>query len=182
MRKEIEVKAKVLDAEKLKSKINDLGIVLSEPIIQKDQTFVDNNYGDYDKFQPGKNILRIRENNGKYIFTLKQPQSNELDCLERETEIIDPEEFKESLILMGYMPAVRVNKVRQKAKYKDLEICIDEVEGLGLYIEVEKITEDENAEMVQEELFSFLESLGVHKENREVHGYDTLIYMKNNKV
>ena len=54
MRKEIEVKAKIIDLAELTKKLEALGISLSEPIIQNDETFVDENYGDYDKFQPGK--------------------------------------------------------------------------------------------------------------------------------
>lgn len=178
MRKEIEVKARVTNLEELEKKIEALGISLSEPIIQNDETFADNYYGNYADFQPGKNILRIRESNGEYIFTIKQSQKNELDCIERETEIIDPKEFREALLLMGYKPRVQIHKVRRKAKYKDYEICLDEVKGLGSFVEVEKITDDENADKVQDELFSFLESLGVSKDNRELHGYDTLIYLK----
>jgi adenylate cyclase class 2 len=182
MRKEIEVKAKVTNLEELKSKLIALGISLSEPIVQNDETFVDSFFGAYEQFQPNKNILRIRESKGKYIFTLKRPQSNELDCIERETEITDPKEFREALILMGYKPAIKIHKTRIKAKYKDYEICLDEVKELGSYIEVEKISEDDNANEVQNELFTFLESLGVNKENRETHGYDTLLYIKNNKI
>src|SRR5690606_41362498 len=63
-----------------------LGVELSDPITQNDVTFVDANYGAYDKFQAGKNILRIREHNGTYLFTLKQAQHNELDCIEYRSE------------------------------------------------------------------------------------------------
>ena len=62
MRKEVEVKARVSDLVDLTKKLEALGISLSEPITQKDETFVDGNYGDYDKFQPGKNLLRITIN------------------------------------------------------------------------------------------------------------------------
>ena len=79
---------------------------------------------------------------------------------------------------MGYKPAVEIHKVRRRAKYKDYEICLDGVKELGAFVEVEKITDNENADKVQDELFSFLESLGVSKDNRETHGYDTLIYLK----
>lgn len=178
MRKEIEVKAKVDNLEELAKKLESLGIELSEPITQNDQTFVDENYGDYAAFQPDKNILRIRENNEKFIFTLKQPKSNEMDALERETEITDPTEFKEALLLMGYKSVVEIHKVRRKAKYKDYEICLDEVKELGTFVEVEKITNDDNAEEVQEGLFQFLESLGVKREDGVTNGYDTMVYKK----
>ena len=109
---------------------------------------------------------------------MKQPQSNELDTLERETEIADPKELKEVLFLMGYRSVVEIHKVRRKAKYKDYEICLDEVKGLGSFVEVEKITDEANAEEVQEELFQFLETWGIQRENRIMNGYDTLIYLK----
>lgn len=166
--------------EEIKTKLLALGCVLSDPIIQNDVTFVDGNYGQYEKFQPGKNVLRIRESNGKFLFTLKQPQSNELDAIERETEVKDPEEFKEALLLMGYKPVVEIHKTRVKTNFGDYEICIDEVEKLGSFIEVEKITDNENAELVQKELFDFLTSLGVDPQNRVLHGYDTLIYLQQN--
>lgn len=178
MKKEIEVKAKVTDLPELTKRLEALGITFSEPIVQNDETFVDKDFGDYAQFQKGKNVLRIRESNGKYIFTLKQPQANELDCIEKETTISDPQEFREALIFMGYLPAVQIHKIRRKAKYKGYEICLDEVKELGTYIEVEKITDEENAEKVQEELFSFLESVGVSKKDGVTHGYDTLIYLQ----
>jgi adenylate cyclase class 2 len=179
MRKEIEVKLKVSDFEKLKDKLIQMGCVLSEPIFQDDITFVDHNYGDYDNFQSGKNILRIRKSNNKYIFTLKQPQKNEMDSIERETEITDPEEFKEALILMGYRKAVEVRKVRVKTKYKNYEICLDNVEDLGYFVEVEKIVDTGDSELIQNELLEFLKTLGLNISERVFNGYDTLIYIKN---
>ncbi|MBI2023449.1 class IV adenylate cyclase [Candidatus Giovannonibacteria bacterium] len=177
MRKEIEVKAKIENMQEISKKLVVLGCVLSEPIMQNDKTFVDTDYGEYDKFQPGKNILRIRESNEKFLFTIKQPQSNELDAIEYETEILDPKEFERALGLMGYKSAVVINKTRRKAKFNDFEICLDEVKGLGSFIEVEKITEDENAEKVQNELFGFLKNLGLDEKDRVFHGYDTLVYL-----
>ena len=178
MRKEIEVKARVNNLEDLIKNIEALGISLSLPIIQNDETFVAENYGDYGEFHSGKNVLRIRETNGKFLFTLKQPQTNQLDCIERESEVADPVQFREALLLMGYKTGVEIHKVRRKAKYKEYEICIDDVKELGAYVEVEKITNDESAETVQNELFEFLKSLGVRIEDREMQGYDTLIYNK----
>lgn len=181
MRKEIEVKAKVSNLADLAEKLEKMGVHLSEPIVQNDETFVDGNYGNYDEFQPDKNILRIRETNGKFIFTLKQPKTNEFDSLERETEIAEPAELKEALILMGYKPVVEIHKIRRKAKYKDYEICLDEVLELGSFVEVEKITDDVNATEVQKELFQFLEKLGIKKEDEVTNGYDTMVYIKQYK-
>lgn len=177
MRKEIEVKAKVANLDTVAQKLLELGCILSEPLTQNDAIFVDGNYGSFDQFQPYKNLLRIRESNGKFLFTLKQPKSNQLDCIERETEILNPQEMKEALLLMGYHEVVQVHKVRTKTNYGDWEVCLDKVEGLGSFIEVEKICEDGDAEKVQNELFTFLQTLGIKPEDRIYEGYDTLVYL-----
>ena len=178
MRKEIEVKARIGDADAVAQKLIGLGCKFAEPVEQLDTIFVDDNYGVFDESQLGKNVLRIRESGGKFLFTIKQPQSNEMDAIEHETIIADPVEFRKALELMGYHEAVQVKKVRQKTSYNNWEVNLDEIEGLGSFIEVESITDESDAEKVQNELFSFLQTLGVKPEDRTNHGYDTLIYKK----
>ena len=80
---------------------------------------------------------------------------------------------------MGYKSAVQVKKTRKTAKYKDFEICLDFVEDLGDFIEVEKIAgENADSGQIQNELFEFLLNLGIRNENRVTQGYDTLIFLK----
>jgi len=178
MKLEIEVKAKVRDFQLIKNKLIEIGCVLSEPIIQHDYIYTVKDL-DINKGYNDSAILRIREQNGKYIFTLKKNRSNELDCIEKELEISNKETMQEIFELMGYESNVQVHKTRIKGTYAEYEICLDEVEGLGSYIEVEKMS-DEDGEKVQNELFDFLQTLGVSKEDRVFNGYDTLIWMKNN--
>lgn len=181
MRKEVEVKAQLKDKEGVMNKLKELGCVFSEPVEQHDTIYVDQNYGPFAEFQPGKNLLRVRETKGKAFLTLKNPQSVQMDSIERETEISDPQEAKEMLLLMGYHEAAQVHKTRMKSHYQDWEICLDEVQGLGSFIEVEKITENVDAAPVLKELFDFLKSLGVDEGDRIHDGYDTLIYLKEHK-
>ncbi len=178
MRKEIEVKAKVCDKAKLEEALNGLGCVLSDPIRQEDTIYFDFSSGfTYDHPGPGLQVLRIRQqNNGKIIFTVKETLSNDLDCIEHETDISDSEEMKEILLMLGYTLAVEVKKNRRKANYGEYEICLDEVDGLGSFVEVEQITDEENSETIQDALFEFLVKLGVAKEDRVTDGYDTMMY------
>lgn len=182
MRKEIEVKARIQDLDIIKQKLVALGCVFTEPVTQHDTIFVDSNYGAFDEFQPDKNLLRIRESNGKYIFTIKQPKSNEQDALEHETEISDPKEMREAILLMGYHEEARVHKTRQKSRYQNWEICLDQVEGLGAFIEVEEITDQDAVEEIQNKLFEFVQTLGVLPEDRVTQGYDTMVYIKNKNL
>ncbi|OHA89704.1 MAG: hypothetical protein A2741_02005 [Candidatus Zambryskibacteria bacterium RIFCSPHIGHO2_01_FULL_43_27] len=177
MQREIEIKLKVNDFNKIIEEFTKLGCKFTEPIIQKDIIFVDESYGDFAKHQQGKNVLRIRQSSEKYLFTLKQSQDNELDSIEREVEISDPKIFREALELMGYKEMVRVNKIRRKAKYRDYEICLDRVEELGTFIELEKFSDGDGAG-VQNEMLQFLQNMGIDTTERVERGYDTLMWLK----
>lgn len=181
MKKEIEVKAKICDPKLTMKKIQALGCVFSEPLVQHDEVFV-NIPNPYPLHVSGSVFLRIRNNNGNILFTMKKSLSNELDCIEKEVEVADAKIMREALECMGYRKVIEVKKVRRKAKYGKYEICIDEVKKLGSFIEVEKISSEDSAE-VQGELFSFLKTLGVSVEDRVEYGYDTLMYLhaKNGK-
>lgn len=178
MKLEIEVKAKIRDFETIKNKLIEIGCVLSLPIIQDDYIYNKKGIDLYNN-NHGIPVLRIREQKGKIIFTLKKNRSNELDCIEKEVEVNDRNNLNDIIELLDYEYNVEVHKNRIKTNYKDYEICLDEVDGLGSYIEVEKMS-DEDGEKVQNELFDFLQTLGVSKEDRVLNGYDTLIWMKNN--
>jgi adenylate cyclase class 2 len=108
---------------------------------------------------------------------VKQDRKDELDCIEKEIEVSDGNVLQEIFLMLGYSKTVEVKKKRVKTKFKDYEICLDEVDGLGSFIEVEKIT-SEDGEAVQTELFKFLQSLGVKLEDRVRVGYDSLMWQK----
>ena len=175
---EIEVKAKVSDLPSLLKRLEELGCILSSPLSQKDRIFIP--IGASIPTKSGEAALRIREQNGKYLYTVKQTKSNDLDCIEHEMEVSKEQAviLLETFPLIGFREVEKVAKVRRKTKYNELEICIDEVEELGTFIEVEKLSTEENGEKVQEELFFFLESLGVKREERALHGYDILLHQK----
>ncbi len=177
MKREIEIKVKIDSFDAVKNKFAELGCTWTEPVIQDDTTFV--NYdGDYMKWKPNTNFLRIRKMKGKTLFTLKQSTTvNELVSLEKEFEVSDAQELQDSLELMGYHAAVRVVKTRMKTHYKNYEICLDNVEKLGAFIEVEHIT-DMDPDQAQTEMTEFLKNIGVDTSKRVMNGYDTLMYMK----
>lgn len=175
MIKEIEVKAKIRDPKLTMKKIQELRVAFSEPLVQHDEVFV-NVPNPYPRHFPGSVFLRIRNNNGKILFTMKKSLSNELDCIEKEVEVADAKVMREALEYMGYRKVIEVDKVRRKAKYGKYEICVDEVKELGSFIEVEKMSSEDSLK-VQDELLAFLKTLGVSAEDRVAYGYDTLMYL-----
>jgi adenylate cyclase class 2 len=135
--------------------------------------------GPLDVFLSNKTFLRIRvQDEKKIIFTAKVTKGkNGESLIKREHEVtVDSEgELRGILSLIGYQEAVRVKKIRQTAQNGEYEICIDDIEGLGSFIEVEAICKEENADEIQSELWKFLESLGVSPEDQVTKGYDILM-------
>ncbi|MFA6094848.1 MAG: class IV adenylate cyclase [Candidatus Paceibacterota bacterium] len=179
MKSEIEVKAKVSNFNELISKLKEIGCVLSEPIIQDDYIYIPKGvvYEDIHNHA----VLRLRKQGDRNLFTLKKNRSNELDCIEREIDVNNGEILIDIFELMGYVPFAEVHKKRRKTQYNEYEICVDEVNELGSFIEVEKMSDEADGEKVQGEIFDFMQTLGVKREDRVMNGYDTLVWMKNNK-
>lgn len=177
---EVEVKAKVSSFTEIQSKLIKLGCTFSEPLIQKDKIFLPVGIEFPDKTK-GTLFARIRNSNGKYIFTLKKQLNTEFENIEHELVIDSPEEANEILKMLNFHEVLSVSKKRIKCKYDDMEICLDEIEGLGSFVEVEKITTEEDISRIKKELFEFLETLGIKKEDQVFKGYATLIYELNNK-
>lgn len=176
--REIEIKLKVNDLEEIERKLKEKGCIIFEPINQRDVIY--SLKGSRSEFGPAKEgdvIIRIRYLKNTAQLNLKQQRSSEMDNLEYETEIKDPEATHRMLEILGWYPAIEVKKIRKKGRLGEYEICFDEVEKLGSFIEIEKITGDNvNSEEVREELFKELELLGLSRGNEETKGYDTQIY------
>ena len=179
---EVEVKAVLKDREAVMKKLQDLGCKFSEELHQVDNIFIPEGAVFPPPIEDKVGVLRVRKSNNKYSFTLKIPQSSRQDSLERELEIMDGEKMVEILKLLKYQQVPTVDKKRIKTNVGDIEIVLDSVEDLGEFIEAEKIIKSENPEdrkKTQEELFVFLETLGVKKEDRVIDGkYDIMLYEK----
>ncbi|MCC6323216.1 class IV adenylate cyclase [Candidatus Nomurabacteria bacterium] len=185
--REIEVKAKITDKETLMKKLVDLGCTFDISKYQIDKVYFPNNIKFTGGNIVGQNILRIRTetigDKTKSLFALKYSPTQALDKIEKEFEISDPIQMHESILMLGYYLFVEVKKNRIVGKYKDYEICIDEVEDLGSFIEVEKLVE-ENIDSVQifQELYEFLEGLNVDPKQNVSQGYDILLGNLKNKL
>ena len=171
--REIEIKARLHNSDRLEQSLKQAGIKLSEPIKQHDVVFGQPGAKDN---ALGANWLRIRtENDKKVYFTLKKSVVGHLDSIEHETAVEDAVELQEIILQLGYEPYSDLTKVRRKAKHGQLEICVDEIPKLGTFIEVEKMMgQDAVHDTVIEELWRFLTSLGVSKVDEVHEGYDVM--------
>jgi adenylate cyclase class 2 len=77
---------------------------------------------------------------------------------------------------MGYKPTVRVAKTRRMATLEDCSLCVDDVEGVGGFLELERLAlDDADAPVVQAELAAFVDSLGIAV-TRTGETYDSLVH------
>lgn len=80
-----------------------------------------------------------------------------------------------AILAMGFCPTVRIVKLRRTATVGDLILCVDELAGLGVFLEVEHMVPDDvPGEAVQAELSRFVASLGIETE-RTRQTYDSLV-------
>jgi len=176
--REIEIKLKAPNLDEIVKKLEKLGCHLSDPISQHDTIYSKNGANkEYVSSKQGDIIMRIRRMTTKAEFNLKQQKSGEMDNLEYETEVKDPDVMHQILVLLGYVPTIEVKKVRRQVKFGQYEICLDEVEQLGTFVELEKMAEDDaDPEVVRRELFAALAPLDLLPKDEETRGYDTQIY------
>jgi adenylate cyclase class 2 len=173
--REIELKYRVADLEATLLALKARGIELSEPVFQDDQAYAPAGWQFGDN-KLGVSFLRLRTVQGRHYFTLKQPAANAQDCLEYETQVTDRQAMHHAALHMGYRPTVRIAKTRRMATLEDCSLCIDEVEGVGEFLELERMAPDHaDAQAIQASLGIFVTSLGIAA-TRTDQTYDSLVH------
>ena len=174
MVREVEVKYHVDDLEALLVVLKDRGIELSGPVYQDDQAYAPDGW-QFGDSKLGVSFLRLRTVDGRHYFALKQPGENAQACLEYETEVADRAAMHGAILHMGYHPTVRVAKARRTATLELCSLCVDDLEGVGGFLELERMVPDDMpAEAIQAELAAFVTSFGVTAV-RTGETYDSLV-------
>ena len=131
---------------------------------------------------PGSKIMRVRDvlnpETGELqrsLMTLKVEGQTKLVSDEYEFAVDDGNAARQMLAALGWQKTVTVDKIRLESKTEDYTICIDEVVGLGLFIELEVLTEDSaDVKNIQQQMRNFLKSLNIDGELWNIP-YDTSI-------
>ena len=135
---------------------------------------------------PGSKIMRVRDvlnpETGELqrsLMTLKVEGQTKLVSDEYEFAVDDGNAARQMLTALGWQEIVTVDKVRLESKTKDYTICIDEVAKLGLFIELEVLTEDSaDVKNIQQQMRNFLKNLDIDGKLWKIP-YDTSIRNKN---
>ncbi|WFE59547.1 class IV adenylate cyclase [Micromonospora sp. WMMD712] len=171
---EVEVKYRVGDLAALEAALAARGVVLSVPVVQDDQAYARVGW-EYGQSKIDVPFARLRTERGRHLLTVKTPVANELSCVEHETEVVDREQMHAAIQQLGFYPTVRIRKTRRTAMLGLLSLCVDEVDGIGVFLEIERIVDaGEAGEGIQVELDRFAGELGVSL-TRITDTYDSLI-------
>ncbi|MEU7906376.1 CYTH domain-containing protein [Actinoplanes sp. NPDC049118] len=171
---EVEAKYRVVDLRGLIAALTERDVVLSGPCAQDDQAFAPA-WWSYGMSKVGVPFARLRTQDGRHLFTVKKPIDNEMACLEHECVISDREAMEAALGVMGWVPTVRIVKQRRTGGWGGVAVCVDVIDGLGTFVEVECVVScADSGERVQAELDALVRSLGVPVQ-RVTDTYDTLI-------
>ena len=138
---------------------------------------------------PGSKIMRVRDvlnpETGELqqsLMTLKVEGQAKLVSDEYEFAVDDGNAARQMLAALGWQKIVTVDKVRLESKTKDYTICIDEVAELGLFIELEVLTEDSaDVKNIQQQMRNFLKNLNIDGKLWKIP-YDTSIRNLQNNV
>ncbi|GAB3232228.1 hypothetical protein GCM10027447_27840 [Glycomyces halotolerans] len=151
-----------------------MGVAWSGEVEQDDQAYAEPGW-DYGQSKVGARFARLRTQEGRHVFTLKVVKDNEMACLEYETGIEDREQMDAALRSMGYRPTVRIRKRRRRGRWGELELCLDKVDRLGVFLEAELLVDDQRDGVeAQASLDKQISRLGVPLE-RVTDTYDSLL-------
>lgn len=129
------------------------------------------------KVRPVVEWLRLRDSSGKQSINYKNFHHDKSGrshyCDEYETPVESMEQIEKIFQSLEIKPIVTVDKTRKIYKYKDYEISIDSIKGLGNFVEIEykgKIKTKSPAK-ITEEMVKFLKDLNCGKISRNYVGY-----------
>lgn len=113
-----------------------------------------------------KEWFRIRKKDDESYITYKEDvfeREKWTHSHEYETKVHDFEVLKQIIKKLGFKELVTINNIKHTYESKDYEIVLEEVENLGLFLEVEKLNVRDDADInrIRKEIQEFIDSLGV---------------------
>lgn len=135
-------------------------------IIEKQAIYLDTECHEATYYKPtyrdfSKEWLRIRNENGRYVLNYKK-KSSQSCCDEYETLIDNKDNLDKILISLGMKKIGIIKKTRKKYLFDNkFEIAFDDVDNIGLFIEIETKRIDSNPEEEYNQLINLLNKLNL---------------------
>jgi adenylate cyclase class 2 len=169
---EVEVKYRCGDLAAVRDKLLALGAQLAEERIDADQYF---NAPDRD-FKKTDEAFRLRRIGSRNRLTYKGPKRDAATKTRKEIEVpladgdAAAADAERMFVSLGYRPVAVVRKRRTVYHLTrdgfDLEACLDEVERVGTYAEVEIVAEESRFEDAKAAVLRLAAELGLAEQER----------------
>lgn len=166
---EVEIKVSAKNKEKIEEKLLQKGFWKGD-LLKESDFYFDNESGNIRK---NDKALRIRScenlttNSAENFMTFKGPKIDAISMTRQELEmkIGNTEIGEEILKSLGYTLIYPVIKLRQYFYFEDVTACLDQVENLGDFLELEIIVQqEEEKEAALNRIISLLSGLGYKQE------------------
>lgn len=128
-------------------------------------------------------LFRIRRKGGYCYITYKKNHfegNRWLYSDEYETKAQNYEMMEKIISMLGLEVQVVVHNKRRFYHYKDYELILEEVEGLGMFLEVEKMApeSEQNVKKIKQEIREFIRQLGFKNPKELDYGKNQLMLRK----
>lgn len=187
MNVEVEIKVRVNNPEEIKEKVSKIGNLIKS-INQIDDYFIPIHRDFFNQKPHPIEWLRIRTNPDKVIFeydlSINKDVNGKQECAEEyETEISNPDDFRKILKFLDFNKIITVDKQREYWMCGNIEVALDNVRGLGTFVEAEAKGNFANNLEAENACIDFLKELGIKdvETSRINKGYPVLILEENNK-
>ena len=164
MNLEVEIRAKVDDFAEIKKALEKIRADFIKSEAQTDRVFGASKFLDSDNMIiEGGLSARIREVDSKRTLEFKEIL-REKGGMELSCEVSSIELAEKLLKKLDFEEAFTIKKLRESYSYKDFTICLDKVEQLGNFIEIEKITSEDETDRVKKECNELLNTIAPNSE------------------
>ncbi len=157
---EVEAKVRISDVWWMEKRISEEGAEYKGMIKQRDEYY---DFPDMRLFNDG-GAFRVRSSDGDFRITYKWCKKDEDTTSREEIEIGIESADKMITILesIGFVKLCEIKKKRKVYQLDDLKVSLDEVEGLGSFVEVEGMADSEEEYRAKKvEIFKLLDRLGI---------------------
>lgn len=176
---EIEIQVKVEKIKRLLDFLKKKAKLIGQ-VCQLDQYYTPA-HRNFTATRPVDEWLRLRDSSGKFSINYKNWHHDKKSgkktyfCDEYETKIDDIAPLRKIFSALDMKPIINVHKQRQIWLYNDFEVAIDQIKGLGSFVEIEyKGKRKSDPKKLTEQMVQFLKDQGCGKIARNYQGYPFL--------
>ncbi|MDS0281435.1 class IV adenylate cyclase [Haloarcula onubensis] len=169
---EVEVKV-AADLDAVAQRLDELGATQTGDVVQVD-TYYDAPHRDFAETDEALRVRReTREGDTEVRITYKGPlvEAASKTREEAETAVADGETAHSIFENLGFSPAATVEKERRFYRYEGYTVTLDDVSGVGEFVEVETETDEDGVEAAREGAFEVLQELGLDPEDQTRTSY-----------